>query len=142
MAHCNKRLLYYTFIHNKDVALKGFLRGCRPTRLNHVTLVFSVFLFYASLSASTLAYTTWYNTSLLIYSMVSEPNFILGIKQISLTNKEDSHVHTSSEVTHAYLLDLDSTASRSRHGSLLCPDPQAQAIRASPYQICTNPSLA
>ena len=27
-----------------------------------------------------------------------------------------------SEVTHVCLLDLDSTASRSRHGSLLCPD--------------------
>ena len=55
--------MYYTLIHNKDVALKGFLRGCRPTRLNHVTLVFTVFLFYASSSASTLAYTTWYITS-------------------------------------------------------------------------------
>ena len=56
--------------------------------------------------------------------MVSEPNFVLGIKQTSLANKEDSHVHTSSEVTHACLLDLDSTASRSRHSSLLCPDPK------------------
>ena len=27
--------------------------------------------------------------------MVSEPNFVLGIKQISLANKEDSHVHTA-----------------------------------------------
>ena len=25
--------------------------------------------------------------------MVSEPNSVLGIKQISLANKEDSHVH-------------------------------------------------
>ena len=25
--------------------------------------------------------------------MVSEPNFVLGIKQTSLHNKEDSHVH-------------------------------------------------
>ena len=40
-----------------------------------------------------------------------------------------------SEVTHACLLDLDFTASPSHHGSLLCPDPQAQAIRAFPYQI-------
>ena len=38
----------------------------------------------------------------------------------------------------ACLLDLDSTASCSWHGSLLCPDPQAQAIRASPYQICAQ----
>ena len=41
-------LLYYILTHNKDVALKGFLRECRPSRLNHVTLVFTVFLFYAS----------------------------------------------------------------------------------------------
>ena len=27
--------------------------------------------------------------------MVSEPNFVLGIKQTSLANKEDSHVHTT-----------------------------------------------
>ena len=27
--------------------------------------------------------------------MVSEPNFVLGIKQISLANKEDSHKHTA-----------------------------------------------
>ena len=80
--------MYYTLIHNKDVTLKGFLRGCRSSRLNHVTLVFTVFLFYAFFSASTLVYTTWYNTSLLIiiiiFYMVSEPNFVLGIKQISL----------------------------------------------------------
>ena len=47
-----------------------------------------------------------------------------------------------SEVTHACLLDLDSTASRSRHGSLLCPVPQAQAIRVSPYQICAHQAFA
>ena len=41
--------------------------------------------------------------------MVSEPNFVLDIKQTSLANKEDSHVHTAIR--------------------------QAQAIRASPYQI-------
>ena len=70
--------------------------------------------------------------------MVSEPNFVFGIKQTSLANKEDSHKHTAIKSTHACLLDLDSTTSRSRHGSLLCPDPQAQAIRASPYQICAQ----
>ena len=32
---------------------------------------------------------------MLIFNMVSEPNFVLGIKQISLANKEDSHVHTA-----------------------------------------------
>ena len=55
--HCNTGYCI-TLLHNKDVTLKGFLRGCRPTRLNHVTLVFSVFLFYASHYASTLVYTT------------------------------------------------------------------------------------
>ena len=60
--HCNIGYCT-TLLHNKDVTLNGFLRGCRLTRLNHVTLVFSVFLFYASHSVSTLAYTTWYNTS-------------------------------------------------------------------------------
>ena len=48
----------------------------------------------------------------------------------------------SSEVTHTCLLDLDSTASCSRHGSLLCLDPQAQAIRVSPYQICAYQAFA
>ena len=47
-----------------------------------------------------------------------------------------------SEVTHVCLLDLDSTASRNRHGLLLCPDPQAQAIRVSPYQICAHQAFA
>ena len=47
-----------------------------------------------------------------------------------------------SEVTHVCLLDLDSAASRSRHGSLLYPDPQAQAICVSPYQICAHQAFA
>ena len=47
-----------------------------------------------------------------------------------------------SEVTHTCLLHLDSTASCSRHGSLLCLDPQAQAIRVSPYQICAHQDFA
>ena len=46
------------------------------------------------------------------------------------------------EVTYVCLLDLDSTTSRSRHGSLLCLDPQAQAIRVSPYQICAHQAFA
>ena len=40
------------------------------------------------------------------------------------------------------MLDPDFTTSRSRHGSLLCPNPQAQAICASPYQIYATPSFA
>ena len=46
------------------------------------------------------------------------------------------------EVTYVCLLDLDSTTSRSRHGSMLCPDPQAQAICVSPYQICAHQAFA
>ena len=34
------------------------------------------------------------------------------------------------------------TASRSHHGSLLCLDPEAQAIRVSPYQICAHQAFA
>ena len=34
--------------------------------------------------------------------MVSEPKFVLGIKQTSLANKEDSHVHTALR-SHTYL---------------------------------------
>ena len=34
--------------------------------------------------------------------MVSEPNFVLGIKQTSLANKEDSHMHTAIK-SHTYL---------------------------------------
>ena len=62
MAHCNTSYCT-TLLYNKNVTLKGFFRGCKPIRLNHVTLMFLVFLFYASSPASTLAYTTWYNTS-------------------------------------------------------------------------------
>ena len=59
MVHCNTG--YCTILlYNKNVTLKGFLRRRRPTRLNYVTLVFSVFLFYDSPSTSILAYITWY----------------------------------------------------------------------------------
>ena len=59
MVNCNTGYCT-TFLYNKDVAFKGFLCGRRLTRLNHVTLVFSVFLFYDSPSTSILAYITWY----------------------------------------------------------------------------------
>ena len=39
---------------------------------------------------------------MLTFNMVSEPNFVLGIKQTSLANKEDSHVHTVIR-SHTYL---------------------------------------
>jgi len=62
MVHCNTSFCT-TLLYNKDVALKGFFHGYRLTRLNHVSFVFSIFLFYAFPSAFTLAYTIWYNTS-------------------------------------------------------------------------------
>ena len=74
--------------------------------------------------------------------MVSEPNFVLGIKQNLKQTKKILTCTPPSEVTHTYLLDLDSTASRSRHGSQLCLDPEAQAIRVSPYQICAHQAFA
>ena len=133
--------MYYTLIHNKDVA---FLRGCRPSRLNHITLVFSVFRFYASPSASTLAYTTWYNTSmyrlfnislsLYILNMVSEPNFVLGIKQTSLANKEDSHVHTTIR-SHTCL-----SAGSRLHSISQPPWLTAVSRFSSPSNPCLSPS--
>ena len=57
--HCNTSF-YTTFLHNKNVTLKGFLCRRMSTKLNHVILVFSVFLFYVISSTSTLAYITWY----------------------------------------------------------------------------------
>ena len=60
-------LLYYTLTY-KDIAFKGILCARRPTRLNHITLMFSVlFLFCAFPFASILAYTTWNNTSRYLY---------------------------------------------------------------------------
>ena len=38
--------------------------------------------------------------------MISEPNFVLGIKQKSLASKEDSHVHTDPQQCACLLLDL------------------------------------
>ena len=75
----------------------------------------------------------------LLFNMVLEPNFVLGIKQTSLATKKILTRTSPSKVTHACLLDLDFTASRSRHGSLLCPDPQAQAICClSLSNLCTT----
>ena len=70
--------------------------------------------------------------------MVLEPNSILGIEQTSLHSKEDSYMHSTDSQCPWLTSDLDSTTSCSRHGSLLYQDPQAQAICASPYQICAN----
>ena len=47
-----------------------------------------------------------------------------------------------SEVTHVYLLDLDSTASCSCHGSVLCQNPTNQASCDLTFQICAHQAFA
>ena len=74
--------------------------------------------------------------------MVSEPNFVLGIKQKSLASKEDPHVHITIR-SHTCL-----SAGSRLHGILqppwLCAVSKSnnQAICASPYQICTHQDFA
>ena len=74
--------------------------------------------------------------------MVSEPNFVLGIKQKSLASKEDSHVHITVR-SHTCL------SAGSRLHSILQPPwlttvsrSSNQASRDLTYQIYTNPSFA
>ena len=51
--------------------------------------------------------------------MVSEPNFILGIKQISLHNKQDSYTrNTNPPQCHCLPIDLDPMASHNSHGTI------------------------
>ena len=64
--------------------------------------------------------------------MVSEPNFVLGIKQTSLANKEDSHVHTTIR-SHTYF----SIASRLH--SILQPSWLTAVFRSSSP---SNPCLS
>ena len=74
--------------------------------------------------------------------MVSDPNFILGIKWTSLASKEDSHVHITIR-SHTCLF----TGSR-LHDILqppwLCAMSKSnnQAICVSPYQICAHQAFA
>ena len=75
--------------------------------------------------------------------MVSEPNFVLGIKQTSLASKEDdSHVHITIR-SHTCL-----SAGSRLHGisqpPWLCAMSKSnnQAICASPYQICAHQAFA
>ena len=74
--------------------------------------------------------------------MVSESNFILGIKQTSLVSKEDSHVHITDR-SHTCL----STGSRLHSISqppwlTVVSRSSNQASRDLTYQICANPSFA
>ena len=74
--------------------------------------------------------------------MVSEPNFVLGIKQKSLASKEDSHVHITIR-SHTCL------SAGSRFHSISQPPwltamsrSSNQASRDLTYQICANPSFS
>ena len=63
-----------------------------------------------------------------LFNMVSEPNFVLGIKQKSLASKEDPHVHITIR-SHTCL----SAGSRlhgisQHHGSMLCQNPTKQSV--------------
>ena len=74
--------------------------------------------------------------------MVSEPNFVLGIKQKSLATKEDLHVNITIR-SHTCLF-----AGSRLHGILqppwLCAVSKSnnQAICASPNQICAHQDFA
>ena len=74
--------------------------------------------------------------------MVSEPGFVLGIKQKSLASNEDPHVHFTI-ISHTCLF-----AGSGLHGILqppwLCVMSKSnnQAICASPYQICAHQDFA
>ena len=83
-----------------------------------------------------------YHIALLIFNMVSEPNFVLGIKQKSLASKEDSHVHITIR-NHTCL------SAGSRLHSISQPPWLTAVSRSSnqashdlTYQICANPSFS
>ena len=79
---------------------------------------------------------------LIIFNMVLEPNFVLGIKQKSLASKEDPHVHITIR-SHTCL-----SAGSKLHGILqppwLCAVSKSnnQAICAFPYQIYAHQAFA
>ena len=76
------------------------------------------------------------------FNLLSEPNFVLDIKQKSLASKEDPHVHITIR-SHTCLF-----AGSRLHGisqpPWLCAISKSnnQAICASPYQICAHQALA
>ena len=107
-----------------------------------------MFLFYASPSTSTLTYTIWYNISrcLYIFNMISEPNFVHGIKQTSIHSKEVSYMHSTDPQYPCLFLDLNPTASHSFHGlpSLSCHhvSNHSPSNPCLPFQICANQGFA
>ena len=73
-----------------------------------------------------------YHIIIIIFNMVSEPKFVVGIKQTSLANKEDSHVHTAIR-SHTYL------SAGSRLHSISQP-PQLTTVSrsSSPSNLCLS----
>ena len=83
-----------------------------------------------------------YHIALLIFNMVSEPNFILGIKQKSLASKEDSHVHITIR-SHTCLFARSKLHSISQPPWLTAVSKSSnQASRDLTYHICANPSFS
>ena len=79
---------------------------------------------------------------MLIFNMVSEPNFVLGIKQKSLASKEDSHVHITVR-SHTCLSTGYRLHSISQPPWLTAVSrSSSQAIRVSPYQIYAHQAFA
>ena len=74
--------------------------------------------------------------------MVSEPNFVFGIKQKSLASKEDSHMHII--IRSRTCLSAGSRLHGISQPPWLCAVSKFnnQAIRASPYQICAHQAFA
>ena len=74
--------------------------------------------------------------------MVSEPNFVHGIKQKSLASKEDSHMHII--IRSRTCLSAGSRLHGISQPPWLCAVSKFnnQAIRASPYQICAHQAFA
>jgi len=69
---------------------------------------------------------------MLIFNMVSEPNFVLGIKQTSLASREDSHVHTANR-SHTCLF-----AGSRPHSILQPPWLPAVSKSSSPSNPCLS----
>ena len=79
---------------------------------------------------------------MLIFNMVSEPNFVLGIKQKSLASKKDSHVHITI-ISHTCLSAGSRLHSISQPPWLTAVSRSSnQASRDLTYQICANPSFS
>ena len=76
-----------------------------------------------------------------LFNMVSESNFVLGIKQKSLASKEDPHVHITIR-SHTCLSAGSRLHGISQPPWLYVVSKSNQAICASTYQICAHQAFA